>query len=305
MYAAGAGLGGPKVGSNMGLFSAIGAGIGAVTNLVGGHYNRKAQRDINRRNIAFQREVNEQQMQFQKNAVSIRAKDMERAGLSKTLAAGNAASAPTLGTPQLNAPRYDELSRVDPVGKYMGLRAQSAAIDKTESETEAIELQNQFAGQTLKDRILRESLNNSLLVDRQEINQLDKQIKRYMMTQEEYKALAAPYIPDTARAQLSKVQQEALEKQMAIKIMDHNLAYARSKKLPVGAQPTKWTKLFSEVQALLNDLMARNGFEPNPVQKRLERSEARMERSNRMVDPDYRAQMYGRKRNYVPFSERR
>lgn len=97
-----------NVGSNglFGIPSLIGSGLDFVGGLFHNAQNRKIaeqnmqlQRDINSQNIAFQQRENEITREREDNAVQRAAADMSAAGLSKTLAAGQPASAAALSAP--------------------------------------------------------------------------------------------------------------------------------------------------------------------------------------------------------------
>lgn len=88
----------------------IGSALSAGSGLIGNLINRKTakenlafQREANNQNIAFQKEENDITRQREDNAVTRAAIDMQNAGLSKTLAAGNPASAQSLNAPSMNA----------------------------------------------------------------------------------------------------------------------------------------------------------------------------------------------------------
>lgn len=109
------------------IISGIGAGIGSLISGVGTYFGykknadasiqntnatNKINYDIAMKNLDFQREYNSQIFRREDTGVQRRAKDLEQAGLSKTLAAGSAAGAGgNASTPQLNfdaqRPEYD------------------------------------------------------------------------------------------------------------------------------------------------------------------------------------------------------
>lgn len=71
------------------LISAIGAGVSAVGSFAGGIGNAIN----NHKNLEYQKQLQERIFQREDNAVQRRAADMQKAGLSKTLAAGGGAQA--------------------------------------------------------------------------------------------------------------------------------------------------------------------------------------------------------------------
>ena len=82
---------------------AISGAIGGLANVGLGIYNAHQSNKWNQKNYELQQQalaenkaMNEYQKWFSQNAVSVRAKDLANAGLSKTLAAGSSAQAPNL-----------------------------------------------------------------------------------------------------------------------------------------------------------------------------------------------------------------
>lgn len=82
---------------------AISGIIGGLGNVGLGIYNAKNAEKWNQKNYELQQQalaenkaMNEYQKWFSQNAVAVRAKDLQNAGLSKTLAAGSSAQAPNL-----------------------------------------------------------------------------------------------------------------------------------------------------------------------------------------------------------------
>lgn len=88
--------------------------LGAGLSLIGGLFANKTNQKIANQNIAYQKEANETNIDFQReenaltreredNAYQRAALDLQRAGLSKTLAAGHPASAASLPAPNMQA----------------------------------------------------------------------------------------------------------------------------------------------------------------------------------------------------------
>lgn len=94
-------IGSTLIGSGLSL---IGGLIGNSTNASIAKQNIQAIKETNSENIAFQKAENELTRQREDNAVLRSAIDMRNAGLSKTLAAGNSASAQSLTAPHSNTP---------------------------------------------------------------------------------------------------------------------------------------------------------------------------------------------------------
>lgn len=112
----------------------------AITN----NKNQKKANDINQQTLDWQKEQWNQTKEREDNAVQRRAKDLEAAGLSKTLAAGSASdskSAPSL--PQITAPQYSNpfSSAIDGVSQALGLLQQKQDYSRTVAETELAQQQ--------------------------------------------------------------------------------------------------------------------------------------------------------------------
>lgn len=95
---------------SLGLATLLGAGLsfggGLISNIINkstANQNLAFQREANNQNIAFQKQENEITRQREDNAITRASIDMQNAGLSKTLAAGNPASAQSLTAPQKQA----------------------------------------------------------------------------------------------------------------------------------------------------------------------------------------------------------
>ena len=103
----------------MGFWDGMGAGIlGGVGSLIGGFAKAKLNRDMFRH-----------QKEFDRYGVSIRAQDMERAGLSKTLAAGNPA------TTSVQSDAANALNPGDAIEQGLASAAAAATVAKTRAET--------------------------------------------------------------------------------------------------------------------------------------------------------------------------
>lgn len=83
--------------------SGLGGLFGNAINANVANQNIEYQKTANAQNIAFQKAENEITRQREDNAITRAALDMQRAGLSKTLAAGSPASASALTAPQTQA----------------------------------------------------------------------------------------------------------------------------------------------------------------------------------------------------------
>lgn len=147
--------------------SGLGAAGGLVSSVVGGLFGARNQDKANQTNIRLQRETNELNRYLAEHQFSLAATDMERAGLSKNLAAGHPMSLPALGAAQVQSQgdyglsdASDKVSRgVQAAAELM--RAQ-ADISKTNAEIEYINSQRE--GVDLSN--IERNFTNSVLAPR-------------------------------------------------------------------------------------------------------------------------------------------
>lgn len=148
------------------LFGSLGQGLlqtisNANTNRVNmdiAKQNLAMQKDINSQNIAFQQRENEITREREDNAVQRAALDMQKAGLSKTLAAGSPASSSALSAPQAQMTQLDYkhkklLEGVDLVNAFTQLAQGLANVDKTKAETAGINTSNQYIAEKAEAEI--------------------------------------------------------------------------------------------------------------------------------------------------------
>ena len=133
------------------LAAGIVAGVGALASAGASWYsayknnqNQEKAYDLNRENLAWQKQQWEETKSREDNAVQRRAADLEAAGLSKTLAAGSAASAssaPSLG--QLSPAKYSAPAQAigqaltglaDAISLKQRIDQTSASIDLTKQQ---------------------------------------------------------------------------------------------------------------------------------------------------------------------------
>ena len=105
-------------------------------------------------NYRYQQELQNQIFSREDNAVQRRAADFEKAGLSKTLAAGSAAGAGSVV--QTDSPQMSLLDRI----------ATSKAIDKTSAE---IAYTNELAANARKDNLIKDETIRNMIAQRAQI----------------------------------------------------------------------------------------------------------------------------------------
>ena len=131
----------------------LGSGIsflgGVGTNIANYLMNRRnveATQAMNRENIAFQQRENEIARQREDTAYQRAAKDLELAGLSKTLAAGHPASSQSMTASSVVAPDYSfnyksPLSDINAVETLMAWKKNKAEVDNIEAQTDNVNAQ--------------------------------------------------------------------------------------------------------------------------------------------------------------------
>ena len=135
------GLGGIEPVTNaVGMLYNIGSGI---ANQVQNAKNDKWNKAFAREQFDYQKSLNDLLMQREDTAVQRRAKDLEAAGLSKTLAAGDAAQSSVAGISPLGSPansnkQAQQLQKMDIMNSYAQYKMQMANRDARVKEGELI-----------------------------------------------------------------------------------------------------------------------------------------------------------------------
>ena len=119
-------------------------------------------------NLDYQKNLQKQIFQREDNAVQRRASDLQKAGLSKTLAAGDGAGAGT--AIQTSAP---QLSMVDKVATGISYAQQIANVRKTEEETHNLLVQQREAeSRMLSQDLERQYTNVKLAIEKGNLDML-------------------------------------------------------------------------------------------------------------------------------------
>lgn len=222
------------------LASGLGAAGGLVSSVVGGLFGARNQDKANQTNIKLQRETNELNRYLAEHQFSLAADDMERAGLSKNLAAGHPMSLPALGAAQVQSQGDYGLSDAsDKVSRGVQTMAElaraQADISKTRAEIQYINSQRDNVD--LKN--VEQMFSNSVLSPRytMEVGRYDSDIaealaRRTRMewetTREQWKL---PYETDLMAGQALGAYADATLKQLEA---DYEKRYKT--KMPVGHQ---------------------------------------------------------------------
>lgn len=226
------------------IISGIGAGIGSLISGVGTYagYKQNADAsirntnatnkinyDIAMKNLDFQREYNSQIFRREDTAVQRRAKDLENAGLSKTLAAGSAAGAGgSASTPQLNfdaqRPEYDisgafSGAATNALNTFTGLMSMKQAVDLNNQQIASAKAQ---AEKTLADTETTKIENLTLAQRRQA--ELDNMLSNRNLTEEQRKNLIQQRAQISATIDQIRSGIEGTKLDTAIKSYDFDFA---------------------------------------------------------------------------------
>lgn len=140
----------------------IGLGIATgAMGLLGSGLNAWSTSKANDNNLKIARETNEQNRYLAEHQYSLAAADLERAGLSKTLAAGSAMTLPNQVTPTMSAPQFDASGVMSGIQATKDLMEMSQSYDKTQAEIAYINAQTRNAEY---DGISK-AFNNTILSD--------------------------------------------------------------------------------------------------------------------------------------------
>lgn len=139
----------------MGIFEGLIGALGGVTE-AGLNYKSQVA------NLDYQKNLQRQIFEREDNAVSRRAADLKNAGLSKTLAAGDAAGSGTAIS--TSAP---QLSMVDKVATGLSYAQQMANVRKTEEETHNLLVQQREA----ESRMMTQDMERSYMAIKMSIEQ--------------------------------------------------------------------------------------------------------------------------------------
>lgn len=260
------------------MLGSIIAGIaGAASNAYSANLAYKGQqeanqinRDIANQNIAFQQRENDITRMREDNAVQRAALDLQAAGLSKTLAAGNPASAAALTAPvntyQHQSPMAKAVEKLNVVSAFLNAASLQGDITKKKAEADLIE--SQTAGQNLNNSVFmkRFATDEALKIANTEqtraqidlikadtkLSEIEGDYKAHeiqiridnMIADLKNKGLTANQIIATTRKTLTEnfkmskeselLVQDIIYKKVEIQGLQHNINYAVKHGLPVG-----------------------------------------------------------------------
>lgn len=214
--------------------------LGAAGNVIGGLFSARNQDKANQANIRMQSETNEMNRYLAEHQFSLAASDMERAGLSKNLAAGTPMSLPAINAAQQQSlGDFGVGAAADGVARGVQTMAElaraQADISKTRAEIQFI--QSQRDNVDLKN--VEQMFTNSVLSPRytMEVGRYDSDIaealarRTRMDWQNSYESSKLPFETDLMAGQALNAYADATLKQLEA---DYEKRYKT--KMPVGHQ---------------------------------------------------------------------
>lgn len=240
----------------MSVLAAISAGanaLGAVGSTVGAFMNYNAEKN----NLAWQKSAYKDAKNREDTAVQRRAADLEAAGLSKTLAAGSAAT--TMAPIRTEAPQIDTTAATagfrgisEAAQNYIAITAQKAQIDKTVQENKLLRLQQdkqelenafmtqanplnlqgikqeiEFARLANPQRLARLAAENEGIGLENKNRQLDSRLKLLGIDRATVDLVGAKITNEAKTLGLDQQRQDIIAKQLAIETAQLNLDNAK------------------------------------------------------------------------------
>lgn len=222
------------------LGSVASGALGAIGNIAGGLFGARNQDKANAANVRMQRETNELNRYLAEHQFSLAAQDMERAGLSKNLAAGTPMSLPAINAAQQQSlGDFGVGAAADGVARGVQTMAElaraQADISKTRAEIQFI--QSQRDAVDLKN--VEQMFTNSVLSPRytMEVGRYDSDIaealarRTRMDWQNSYESSKLPFETDLMAGQALNAYADATLKQLEA---DYEKRYKT--KMPAGHQ---------------------------------------------------------------------
>lgn len=263
--------------------SFIGGGISNALNYNVSKENLMYQKMANQQNIDFLRETNAQNIAFQKeenvitrmredNAVQRAAADMTAAGLSKTLAAGNPASAQSLQAPSASAPQIKALNNQFKYESALQKMNIASLIQDMAEKQKELDMKEQYNNaqidnikadtylKTLNGQTFMESFRNEQAIKMSQEFSFRMQAQESQARTEIYKIegqYKAKEIESAINKQVSEIQRNSAETQFT---------FNQSRKLAqdISESVARTEKLGYETQMLVKDLaLAQINLESN------------------------------------------
>lgn len=236
----------------------IAAGIGAAATLGSAWWQTNQAEQADQKNLALQREVFEYQknlqntmMQREDTATQRRAVDLQKAGLSKTLAAGGAASAGPVvpvTAPQdpanrtripnnINSVTSNVLASMATKSNIAATQASTALAQeqakKVNAETLAQNEQNKYAASNASLQNLV-NISNMNIADRNNwLKELDVRVKEFQISLQDIERQKALIAVNAAQLGLNDQQVTIAAKQAALQNVAYNQDYMRNLGLPM------------------------------------------------------------------------
>lgn len=200
---------------------------------------------LQKEQFEYQKGLQERMFEREDNAAQRRAADLQAAGLSKTLAAGNAAQAgPVVKTdvPQMASKGREMAMQTgqQTMALALDIARARADISKTMADTEVsrqtarkVGLDSDYAEQTLTDRVVQQVV----MTDQKKLDyqsaELDKVISQNRIQLQEIEKVKASLAIDAAKLGMDQKQLDIAAKIIAIDNLKYNRAWYEKAGLPV------------------------------------------------------------------------
>lgn len=224
----------------LGIASLIGAGSSAATGLAGTLLQNRREKQnfqLQEETFDYQKELQQTIFDREDSSVQRRVADLEGAGLSPILAAGQGASAGqaiNVTAPQRESKSAEMLSKLDMSGATLDLLQKKENISQTKAQTEKIRTEtkgsavsNEYAVSTLQDRIQSASLavQNSRIMN--EVHQKESQLKSIGIDRAAVDLLGQEIQNRLHSQQITESEARVMSVEILTEIKSHDLSKAR------------------------------------------------------------------------------
>lgn len=241
--------------------------------------------NLDKQNLAYQKELQQEIFAREDNAVQRRMRDLEAAGLSKTLAAGGSANAGAIVPTKAPQKEYTAGRGIDTATQAAALAldvARSRAdisktvadtavsrqtANKLKSDTLNTDLTNEYLSQTMTDRIIQQVVTT----DQKKLDylnsELDSQIKKNNIQIQEIEKTKAALAVEGARLGLTSQQIEIVAKQLTLSNSQYDSAWYQNWGLPTNAGLDPAMRQFGIFSNVLKGLNPDNILSPEDIKK--------------------------------------
>lgn len=224
---------------------AVAGAVGGLGNIGLGVYNAVKQNEINQQNYQLQKQAYEYNKYVTENQHQIAARDLEKAGLSKTLAAGSANTAQNIsGIPQMQATDWSQINPLNAISQMANLASTVSGARLASEQAKTQQMQQAYIKQqtdnSALDGVLK-AFNNAHLEGR-----YNMEVGRYGMDQGKYKVGLGESLARTFNiyrrlemdrllnnAKINNLNQETANARLDNEISNWDFDFAKKHELPV------------------------------------------------------------------------